>query len=180
MALRQSGIGCYLGLGSNLNQPVKQIRTCIKHLAQLPNTQVIATSNLYRSKAWGVTEQNDFVNAVVKVQTSLTPMLLLKLIKTIEYRLMRRQANLRWHSRVIDIDILLYDHSNVQRKELTVPHPWISERCFVIKPLLELKPKLPATLFKKLEQHSNNHQCTDQLIKIKHPNTMNLKVFKSR
>lgn len=168
-------IDCYLGLGSNLNEPVNQIRTSIGHLNNLPRTAVIETSNFYRSKAWGVTDQNDFTNAVVKINTRLKPRQLLKEVKKIEYNLMQRQLNQRWHSRVIDIDLLIYGTTSLNRNDLILPHPWISERCFVIQPLLELKPHLPKHLLQQLTKHLINHSCSDQLILIKKPEFARIK-----
>ncbi|TDR22793.1 2-amino-4-hydroxy-6-hydroxymethyldihydropteridine diphosphokinase [Marinicella litoralis] len=173
--MNQLGHDCFLGLGSNLKNPVAQIRTSIEHLHHLPCTQIIKVSNFYRSKAWGVTEQNDFINAAVKINTTLKPLALLKKVKTIEYRLMQRQLTQRWHSRVIDIDLLIYGTSVINRAELAIPHPWISERCFVIEPLLELKPQMPVDLIQKITQHRKNHQCADHLIKTHKPEISCLK-----
>ena len=163
------GIDCYLGLGSNLNNPINQLNTGIQHLNKLRQTQVIGISNFYRSEPWGVIDQNDFVNAVVKINTRLKPKQLLKEVEKIEYRLMQRQNSARWHSRVIDIDLLLCGHETMNRDDLKLPHPWISERCFVIQPLSELKPILPTDLTRKITHHRKNHQCSSQLIKINKP-----------
>jgi|GEM_PF-833592 len=160
---------CFLGLGSNLNDPIKQLKKSIQHLNKLPQTTVIEISNFYRSKAWGVTEQNDFINTVVKINTALRPKLLLNKVKKIEYQLMQRQINKRWHSRVIDIDLLIWGNITMNRADLVLPHPWISERCFVIQPLLELKPKLPAYLLKQITKHQLKHSCLSQLTSVKKP-----------
>ena len=157
----------HLGLGSNLNNPLRQLHRAINHLNRLPDSAVIQCSQFYRSAPWGVTDQPDFINAAVTLQSRLTPMMLLKHIKIIEYRLMGRQPNARWHSRVIDIDLLLHDDHSLNRTGLQVPHPLITERSFVIRPLLELKPKLPAPLKRQL-MGTSGQDCTD-LIRIRHP-----------
>lgn len=162
---------CYLGLGSNLNQPIKQLHVAIEHIKRLPKTQFIQSATWYQSKAWGVTEQADFINTVVEVQTSLSPLALLKGIKIIEYRLMLRQVNAKWHARTIDIDILLYGQDQLNRKELTIPHPLIAERAFVSLPLLELEPILPVTLKRQLNITDNSKLSTPELILIKRNNS---------
>ncbi len=149
---------CFLGLGSNLKNPTKQLKVAIKHINNLPRTKIIKLAPWYQSKAWGVTDQHDFINTVIEIRTLLTPMALLKAIKTIEYRLMHRQFNQRWHARVIDIDILLVGRQLINRKELTIPHPWIAQRPFVWLPLLKLKANLPLSLRKKLPIGHKNHK----------------------
>jgi len=112
-----------------------------------------------------VIEQNDFVNTVIEINTSLTPLALLKAIKIIEYRLMQRQINKKWHARKIDIDILLYAQQKIHRKQLIIPHPFIAERPFVWKPLLQLKPFLPASLKQKL-QHDFEKNSTESKLRL--------------
>jgi 2-amino-4-hydroxy-6-hydroxymethyldihydropteridine diphosphokinase len=160
---------CYLALGSNLNHPIQQIKKCLQHLNRLPKTSVVALANLYQSKPWGVENQPDFINTVVKIKTSIKPMALLKAVKTIEYRLMQRKANHRWHSRVIDIDLLLWDNLVLNRDTLTIPHPLISARCFVVQPLMELSPDLPVNLKTQLLTHQKKHHCVESMKLIKTP-----------
>ncbi len=157
---------CYLGLGSNLNNPIKQLNTAIIHIDNLPHTEFIQSATWYQSKAWGVTDQNDFINTVIEIQTCLTPLALLKAVKTIEYRLMQRQATIKWHARTIDIDILLYGKISLNRKQLIIPHPLIAERSFVVQPLLQLKPNLPINLKKQLSNRLNNRSEFVNLKKI--------------
>ena len=156
---------CYLGLGSNLNNPIKQLRTAISHIQRLPQTYCLKSASWYQSKAWGVKEQNDFINTVIEIKTTLTPLALLKAIKIIEYRLMQRQSSLKWHARKIDIDLLLYGQMRLRRNKLIIPHPWIHQRDFVYTPLLELKPLLPIELLKKLNTMSKSHN-TDSKLKL--------------
>ena len=165
---------CFLGLGSNLNNPIKQLKVAIRHISHLPQTQYIQSANWFQSKAWGVTEQNDFVNTVIEIHTSLSPMALLKAIKIIEYRLMQRQVNKKWHARKIDIDILLYGRQRLSRQQLTIPHPFIAERSFVREPLLQLKPFLPISLRQQLINNLKSHTVESNLIVIEQHNKFNL------
>jgi 2-amino-4-hydroxy-6-hydroxymethyldihydropteridine diphosphokinase len=156
MPKSSNSTNCFLGLGSNLNTPKKQLNIAIKHIGKLPQTRYIQSANWYLSKAWGVTDQNDFINTVIEIQTSLTPLALLKAIKIIEYRLMQRQVNKKWHARKIDIDILLYGRQRICRRELTIPHPLIAERIFVSEPLLQMKPYLPVSLKQQLKKNAKS------------------------
>lgn len=166
MPMPDNATHCFLGLGSNLDDPIKQLKTAIKHLGRLRHTCYIQSASWYQTKAWGVTAQNDFTNTVVEIRTGLTPMALLKAIKVIEYRLMNRQPNKKWHARKIDIDILIYGRHRVNRKQLIIPHPLISERLFVSKPLLQLRPDMPFALKQQLlnSQTSQNNEATIKLI----------------
>ena len=157
----------HLGLGSNLQTPLRQIHTAIKHLNRLPGSKVTQCSAFYRSEPWGVTDQPDFINAAVTLHSRLKPMHLLKHIKIIEYRLMGRQLKARWHSRVIDIDLLWHENHSINRSELRIPHPLIAQRCFVIRPLLELKPDIPGFFRQQLMSHPQG--CCTQLSEISHP-----------
>ena len=143
------------------------------HISKLPETRYIQSASWFQSKAWGVTEQNDFINTVIEIRTSLTPLALLKAIKVIEYRLMQRQANKKWHARIIDIDILLYGRQKLHRKQLVIPHPLIAKRSFVWQPLLQLKPYLPIFLQQKLKCGLKNHNIDSELKLIQAQNPLN-------
>ena len=141
----------YLGLGSNQDTPQRQLTMASRHLKRLPGTHVIKTAPRYLTKAWGVTDQADFLNTVILISTRLKPLALLKKIKHIEYRLMGRTVNKRWHSRCIDIDILYYAQKPFNRPQLQLPHPFMPQRCFVLRPLLDLNPvHLPLAVKKAL------------------------------
>ena len=141
----------YLGLGSNLNKPRRQLTRAAGHISRLPATRLIQSAPRYRTRAWGVTDQPDFINTVIVICTRLKPLALLKHIKTIEYRLMGRQHKQRWHSRCIDIDILYYEAHPFHRVQLQIPHKFMSQRCFVLRPLLDIQPKqLPRTVKRTL------------------------------
>ncbi|CDZ78296.1 2-amino-4-hydroxy-6-hydroxymethyldihydropteridinepyrophosphokinase [Legionella massiliensis] len=128
---------CYLGLGSNLNSPERQLRQAISALRQLPDTQLYKVASFYRSKAWGRKAQPHFCNTAVALKTTLTPQRLLSLCKKIEHQ-QGRIRKIRWGARTLDIDILLYGTVEVYSQTLQIPHPRLHERHFVFIPLLEI------------------------------------------
>lgn len=129
----------YLSLGSNLGDREANIRKALGLLAE--NVRVIRVSSLYETAPIGMTDQGDFINAVALVETSLAPESLLRAIIGVEND-MCRVRNFRWGPRVIDIDILLYDNAIVNTPELTIPHPEMMKRAFVLIPLAEIAPDL--------------------------------------
>ena len=132
----------YVGIGSNLQGPARQVENAAALLAAIPGTRLIATSSLYRSAAFGGIEQPDFVNAVAAVLTTLSPADLLAELQTIENRQGRERGEARWGPRVIDLDLLVYSGEKIEMAELSVPHPGIGERNFVLLPLVEIAPDL--------------------------------------
>lgn len=131
----------YLGLGSNLGEREEYLRAAIEALGKLRGTRVIASSGLYCSKPWGKRDQPDFMNMVTSIETQMEPCELLRECKRIE-REAGRTAGERWGPRVLDIDILLYDDLTLDSDTLTVPHPRLWQRQFVLMPLAELLPEL--------------------------------------
>lgn len=131
---------CYLGLGSNLNSPERQLRQAINALRQLPDTQLYKIANFYLSKAWGRKAQPHFCNTVVAIKTTMTPQRLLKHCQNIEYQ-QGRIRKVRWGARTLDIDILLYGSLELNNQTLQIPHPRLHERDFVFIPLLEIAPQ---------------------------------------
>jgi 2-amino-4-hydroxy-6-hydroxymethyldihydropteridine diphosphokinase len=129
---------CYIGLGSNLGSRKLNIKKAILHLKELKTTKVLKVSRIISSRpAGGPARQENYLNAVVKIETGLSLFSLLKEIKDIEKR-MGRKKTARWGPRLIDIDILLYGKKSIKSAILTVPHPRMFNRPFVIKPLLEV------------------------------------------
>jgi 2-amino-4-hydroxy-6-hydroxymethyldihydropteridine diphosphokinase len=137
-----SAIVAYLGLGSNLGDPVRQLQAAISALAELPSTRLLRQSALYRCAPWGIVDQPEFVNAVVEIETSLTPQALLAGMLDIEQRAGRVRDAMRWGPRLIDLDLLVYGDRVISEGGLDVPHPRIGERAFVLVPLAELEPAL--------------------------------------
>lgn len=129
----------YIALGSNLEQPVSQILQAFEALNQLPDSHLISRSSLYRSAPMGKLDQPDFINAVACIETTLTPHDLLEALLKIELRhgRVRESPNA---PRTLDLDILLYNDLQWRDEKLTVPHPRMTERAFVLQPLMEIAP----------------------------------------
>lgn len=130
---------CYLSLGSNQKSPERCIRQAIKDLGNIPHTSILNCSGLHWTKAWGLTVQQDFCNAVVSIRTLLPPPTLLKWCHNIENKHGRQRLR-RWGPRTLDIDIILYGNRTVCTNQLIIPHPHYLARDFVLKPLLEINP----------------------------------------
>ena len=132
----------YVGIGSNLQGPARQIENAIGLLAEISRTHLISVSSSYRSGPFGGVEQPDFVNAVAALLTRLLPLELLAALQDIENRQGRERDDTRWGPRVLDLDLLVYSDRKVDEPGLTVPHPGIGERNFVLLPLGEIAPEL--------------------------------------
>ncbi len=132
----------YVGIGSNLHGPARQVELAIAVLDEIRDTHVTARSHLYRSSPLGGIEQPDFVNAVVSLLTLLEPMDLLEEMQTIESARGRERTDQRWGPRVIDLDLLVFADLVIEEPNLQLPHPGIGERNFVLLPLRELAPDL--------------------------------------
>lgn len=132
----------YLGLGANLNSPKKQLDNAITALKKLPDCEFISVSHYYASKPMGPQDQPDYINAVACINTTLSPEKLLDLTQAIELEHGRVRKAERWGPRTLDIDMLLFDAQTINTERLIVPHYGLTEREFVVYPLLELAPKL--------------------------------------
>jgi len=133
-------VTAYVGLGSNLERPREQVLAAYAELERLPETTLTARSSLYRSAPLGYTAQPDFVNAVAKLLTALTPERLLAELREIERRHDRRRS-VRDGPRTLDLDLLLYGDAEIDTPALSVPHPRMHERAFVLAPLAEIEPQ---------------------------------------
>lgn len=127
----------YIALGSNLGRPQRQLRKAVIALDSLPRTRLEKASSIYRSAAIGPGQQPDYLNAVVRLATELTPLALLDALQHIENE-QGRVRDIRWGPRTIDLDLLLYGDSAVESPRLTIPHPRMRERHFVLYPLREI------------------------------------------
>ena len=136
----------YLLLGSNLGDSKKYISDAVGFIRTEIGI-VKKTSSLYQTASWGKTDQPDFINQVLEVETILNPEQLLKNILVIEKKLGRERLE-KWGSRTIDIDLLFYGDQIIQGLNLTVPHPFLHERKFTLMPLVELDPDLVHPVFK--------------------------------
>ncbi len=128
-------------LAGNLDSPASQVIHAFQAIEQLPKTKLIKQSSLYKSVPVGYADQPDFINAVVEINTTLSPEILLEALLKIEIEAGRERpfANA---PRVLDLDLLLYDDLVINKKKLTLPHPRMHERGFVLLPLAEIAPDL--------------------------------------
>lgn len=131
----------YVALGSNLGDPQQQLLDAMGALANLPGTRVLQCSRMYLTPPWGVLEQPPFINAVVELDTDLSPHALLEALLAIEQRAGRVRAE-RNGPRILDLDLLHVDGVQLDDARLTLPHPRMSERAFVLLPLNDIAPSL--------------------------------------
>lgn len=134
-------VPAYVGIGSNLGDSAARVRAAFDALAALPDTRLIARSSLYRTRPFGPVEQGDFINAVAGLLTQLDAGALLAAIRGIEAAAGRLRAE-RWGPRTLDLDLLVFGDERIDTADLTVPHPGIAERGFVLAPLHEIAPTL--------------------------------------
>ena len=132
----------YIGIGSNLDDPERQVRSAIADLAHLPESRLLRASRLFRTAPWGRTDQPAFINAAAVVATRLSPRALLDALLAIERAHGRHRDGTRWGPRVLDLDILLFGDMRIAEPGLDVPHPHLAERAFVLLPLADLAPGL--------------------------------------
>lgn len=136
-----------IGLGANLGDPTQALHDAFDALAALPDSQLLASSRLYRTPAWGRTDQPDYINAAALLETRLQPQALLAQLLAIERAAGRRRdgesAGTRWGPRVLDLDLLLYAEQQIDLPGLRVPHPHLHERAFALVPLAEIAACAP-------------------------------------
>ncbi len=130
----------FVALGSNLSDPRTQLLRAMQALDRLPHTRVMARSSLYRSAPVGFLEQPDFINAVAQLETQLAPRAMLDTLLDLEHQHGRTREFLN-APRTLDLDVLLYDDLQHHEHGLTIPHPQMHRRAFVLQPLLEIAPE---------------------------------------
>jgi 2-amino-4-hydroxy-6-hydroxymethyldihydropteridine diphosphokinase len=130
----------FIGLGSNLADPQAQVSQALQELDALPQVRVVRCSSLYRSAPVGYLEQPDFINAVAQLHTALSPRALLDALLALEQRCGRTREFIN-APRTLDLDVLLYDDVQLHEHGLTIPHPQMHLRAFVLQPLLEIAPE---------------------------------------
>ena len=135
----QEPVRVALGLGSNMGDPRLNLDQALRHLDETPGIAVISRSSGYKTPPWGPVPQDDYRNICAIVETRLSPRALLERCLAIEAR-MGRIRDVRWGPRLIDIDILLYGTEQVDLDGLTIPHPRMNDRAFVLVPLAEIWP----------------------------------------
>ena len=127
----------FVGIGTNMGDRLSNIKKAIEALNLLPNTKIESVSNIYETEPWGFKEQDNFLNGVIKLNTKLSPTALLGGLLGIEAA-MGRVRRIKNGPRILDLDLLIYDNVTLNTPELILPHPFILEREFVLKPLVEL------------------------------------------
>lgn len=150
----------YIGLGSNLENPVAQMKSAIAALASHPHLENLQVSTLYSSKPVGPQDQPDYVNAVACVTTKLSPIALLDVLQGIEQD-HHRVRERHWGPRTLDLDLLLFGEEQIQLPRLSVPHPFMLERGFVIRPLMDLAPEMLLSNGHTVKEHLRQLDTSD-------------------
>ncbi len=138
----------YLGLGSNKGERISYINNALAQIGLIENTRITKSSSVYETEPWGVEGQEDYLNSVIEIETSLKPDVLLRELKGIE-KSIGRIENKRWSEREIDIDLLFYGDEIIENDFMKVPHPQIECRRFVLTPMNEIAPGFIHPVFKK-------------------------------
>ena len=138
----------YIGIGSNLGDKVGQCEKAIAEILKVDQNKLHAKSSFFKTKPLGYASQDWFINGVIKIETQLEPLQLLRALKRIESRL-GREETFRWGPRTIDLDILFFDEKEIRTEELQIPHPLLQERQFVLIPLAEIDRGLIHPVLKK-------------------------------
>lgn len=148
----------FVGLGSNLGDKKNHCKAALKLLKRYPDIRISQVSKWHESEALSLPgeTQPDFVNAVARLKTGLSPYELVRVLKTIEYELGRKSCDKKWQPRIIDLDLLFYEDQIIDTPQLKIPHPELHKRLFVLKPLHELTatwrhPLLQKTITELLE-----------------------------
>jgi 2-amino-4-hydroxy-6-hydroxymethyldihydropteridine diphosphokinase len=137
-----AGQRCFIGIGSNIGDGPAIIHKALERLAQAEAITLLRVSSLYRTAAWGLTDQADFTNAVAELATTLPADQLLATLLQVEAEMGRNRDGEHWGPRLIDLDLLTYGDQRINQPGLVVPHPFMHERAFVLVPLLELEPEV--------------------------------------
>ncbi|PJG59984.1 2-amino-4-hydroxy-6-hydroxymethyldihydropteridine diphosphokinase [Aeromonas cavernicola] len=132
----------FIAIGSNLSDPLGQARRAVATLTRLPESVLMEASSFYSSRPMGPADQPDYVNAVARLNTRLTPLALLDQLQKIELEQGRVRKDERWGPRTLDLDLLLYGNQTIAHERLTVPHYGMKDRAFVLHPLAEIAPTL--------------------------------------
>ena len=147
-----SDVRCFIGLGSNLDDPIRQVQNALIELSEHAHITLIGHSPLYQSEPVGPEGQADYINAVAEVKTQLEPFDLLDVLQQIENAHQRVRLQ-HWGPRTLDLDLLLYGEITLNTERLIVPHPFITERNFVLRPLVDLDDKLTLPGGQKIKKY---------------------------
>ena len=132
----------YIGIGGNLGDPYENCIKAVEAIGEHPSCEIKVLSSFYRTEPVGVEGQNWFINAVMSMNTSLSPAELINTLLQIEKEMGRKRSGKRWESRIIDLDVLLIGDEIINDKNLTVPHPRMHTRRFVMAPMADIAPEL--------------------------------------
>ncbi len=157
----------YIGLGSNLSEPIKQVQSAVSEIEKIPQSQIAKVSSLYLSKPMGPQDQDDFINAVVAIETSLSAVELLDALQAIENKAGRVRKENRWGARILDLDIILFGNEVLNTERLTIPHYGMCEREFVLLPLAEIVPELSLPNGESIKLLSQNI-ANNAMVKLSH------------
>ncbi|TLU87701.1 MAG: 2-amino-4-hydroxy-6-hydroxymethyldihydropteridine diphosphokinase [Chlorobium sp.] len=163
----------FIGIGSNIGKRLCYLQEAVDQLACLEETSLCAVSSVYMTEPIGVTEQNRFFNGVILLETGLAPEKLRQQCKTIEQELGRPVTYPRWSSRVIDLDILLYDNMCLHTETLVIPHPELHRRKFVLVPLLDIANPVHPVMQQSIRQILEC--CDDRSVLIRIKQTVEIK-----
>jgi len=137
----KGGVTAYIGLGSNLEDPVAQVRRAFDELNEIPRSRCLSRSRRYISRPIGPDDQPDYINAAARLLTHLDACSLLEMLQRIE-QMHHRIRGERWGPRTLDLDLLLYGDQVIETPDLTIPHPSMHQRLFVLLPLRDITPDL--------------------------------------
>ena len=135
-------IESFVGIGSNVGDRAHFARAAVEQLNSADGVEITATSSLYETSPIGGPPQRSYVNMVIRLRTSLDHRQLLELCQSVEQRLGREASDIRWGPRVVDLDILTFDNTKISEPDLEIPHPRMTQRRFVLIPLLEIDPDI--------------------------------------
>lgn len=130
----------FIGLGTNLGNKHQNLHRAIYHIQAMPHTKLLAVSTFYLTKPWGNTQQEDFLNACVHIQTTLDASTCMRYLLAIEENMGRTRTEDKWQPRIIDLDVLDFNREIIHTETIITPHPYLQERLFALLPLQELFP----------------------------------------
>jgi 2-amino-4-hydroxy-6-hydroxymethyldihydropteridine diphosphokinase len=156
--------GAFISIGSNIGERLLHLKDAVRALHTHNEVSVLSVSSIYETAPVGYTDQEDFLNIVIEIKTSLDAYNLLSVCQEIEHEL-GRVRTVRWGPRIVDLDILLYNNDNINAENLIVPHPRMHERAFVLIPLLEIAPETVHPVTGRF--YSNEAAVRDQSVLLK-------------
>ena len=154
----------YVGLGSNQGDRCAYLESGVRQLESDPGVRIVATSSVYETPPVGYLPQPHFLNAVAAIETELAPAQLLRILRIVEDG-HGRQRQIRWGPRTLDLDLLIHGNEIIETEELTVPHPHLTARCFVLVPLCEIAPHLRHPVSgRALQEYESELSCSREVV----------------